>query len=112
MDFSQLTTPSLYQPKYSLLLNYLSATVSIFNSLWHALINIKKGSFGHNPVYTTASIFSFNGSFFHEPRMVKCGVPQGSCLGPLIFSVFIMDVPLVLDKANLTTFADDTTVCV
>lgn len=42
-------------------------------------------------------------------KSLDCGVPQGSCLGPLLFSVFTNDMPYVLSKAKLTMFADDST---
>ena len=53
--------------------------------------------------------FFFNGSY-SECKTVKCGVPQGSCLGPLLYSIFTNDLPLVLNKANICMYADDSTI--
>jgi hypothetical protein len=51
----------------------------------------------------------FNGSFSNV-KHVKCGVPQGSSLGPLLFSIFTNDLPLALNKACVSMYADDSTI--
>ena len=45
-----------------------------------------------------------------SPLNLEVGVPQGSILGPLLFSIYMNDLPLLLKNTEVDIYADDTTI--
>ena len=49
------------------------------------------------------------GGCVSDMALMKHGIPQGSILGPLLFTVFINDLPLHVSSSESDLYTDDTT---
>ena len=58
-------------------------------------------------LFNRFQIVSYN-SCESEPNKTTCGVPKGSILSPLLFLLYINDLPMVSDLFIPISFADDT----
>ncbi|GFV52536.1 RNA-directed DNA polymerase from mobile element jockey [Trichonephila clavipes] len=88
-----------------------------FDKIWHdgLLIKLIRLDF---PAPLIKSIHSFlsNRSFrvradriLSSPRPIRSGLPQGSLSSPLLFTLYVNDIPQT-DSSHLAMFADDTAV--
>lgn len=54
----------------------------------------------------TSYLVFFTGSLSNT-KMTSFGLSQESCMGPLLFSLFINDFPLSVKKANVVMYTED-----
>jgi hypothetical protein len=52
------------------------------------------------------------GTYLSTIRGINHGVPQGSILGPVLFSLYINDLPENITESKIVLFADDTDILV
>ena len=70
-------------------------------------IGFSNHTIGWFNLYLSNRLFRVNlGNCYSDPSNITCGVPQGSILGPLLFLIYVNDMPQAV-KSNLFLYADD-----
>ncbi len=90
-----------------------------FDTVDHVILLDKLGAMGLNKMainwfrayLTCRTQVTDVGGVFSSPGDITCGVPQGSILGPLLFLVYVNDMPAAV-KCKLLLYADDSALLV
>lgn len=100
------------RPVVLILLDFSKA----FDTVSHAILCHKlktQFTFSDHAAYliksylTSRSQAVFSNGSLSEFVVIESGVPQGSILGPILFSLYINDLPSVVKKCEIHLFADD-----
>jgi len=89
-----------------------------FDTINHNILLSKLESYGirglalswFKSYLTNRKQYTFVKNANSDTRLISCGVPQGSILGPLLFLVYVNDIRNVVENGCPILFADDTNI--
>ena len=81
----------------------------LLGTLKHYGIRGNASKWFHSYLFGRTQYVSVN-RHISDPLPITCGVPQGSVLGPLLFLIYVNDLPSVSKVMQFYLFADDTSV--
>ena len=91
-----------------------------FNTVDHIILKQKLKHLGFRPsalnwfdsyLSNRSQVTKINGVFSRQ-ETVTHEVPQGSILGPLLFTLYVSDLPYHIQDGFISLYADDTAICV
>ena len=127
-SWSKIGTSASFSTSLTFLIDYIRSEMNFVNYIGMVMINLQKAfdtvdhsilenklktiGLGGNAIawfdsYLTNRIQVTDvGGIFSDPRVVPCGVPQGSILGPLLFLIYVNDMEASV-SCKLIPYADD-----
>ena len=90
-----------------------------FDTVDHSILKMKLNKYGikgtqlkwfEDYINDRKQYVTYNNSAKSKSQTIKCGVPQGSILGPLLFLIYINDLSTVSEACLPILFADDTNI--